>query len=243
MYEALKRTKAMGYEAVQYNTPSYMTKEEYKAMLDEFDLPCLCCAGGFEDMLKDPKAVEAAAKLADFFGTPFVDVNSLPLELRTSADGFKKYAAEISTVGKRLKEYGKTVLYHNHALEFISLGEGHTGMEILINETDPDSVNFILDTHWLVGGGVYPPDWIRKVKGRMKICHFKDYAIVNGAQKSEQICKQFAPVGEGNIDWPPIVAACREAGVEYCVVEQDKCMRDPFDCAQSSINHMIKFGV
>lgn len=244
MYEALKRVKEMGYEAVQYNTPRYMTREDYKGMLDEFGLPSLCVGASYDDMLREQAAVDKAVELADFFGTSYIDVNTLPAEFRSTADGFKRYARNLNLIAQRLEGSGKTLLYHNHALEFISLGGGRKGMDILIEETDPRGVHFILDTHWLACGGVIPADWIQKVKGRMKIIHFKDYAIVPAeGQKVEALNKQFAEVGEGNIDWKQVVEACKATGVEYAVVEQDICLRDPFDCAQTSYDNMVRFGV
>ena len=87
---------------------------------------------------------------------------------------------------------------------------------------------YCLDTHWLQSGGKNPPDYIRKAKGRMSVVHFKDYKIVGGADPIEQVCKDFAEVGEGNLNWPAIIEACREVGVEAVIVEQDVCPRDPF---------------
>ena len=39
----------------------------------------------------------------------------------------------------------------------------------------------------------------------------------------------FAEVGEGNLNWHAILDACKEAGVEWYIVEQDTCQRDPFE--------------
>ena len=125
-----------------------------------------------------------------------------------------------------------------------SFGDGLIGLDILIRETDPEVVNFILDTHWMSCGGVVLADWIRKVEGRMKIIHFKDYAIEPGIESCEQVNKRFAEVGQGNIDWPSVVAACKETGVEYAVVEQDSCYDlEPYGCAQRSYDGMVKYGV
>ena len=44
----------------------------------------------------------------------------------------------------------------------------------------------------------------------------------------------YAPVGEGNLDWDAILAACRAGGTEWGIVEQDVCRRDPFECLASS---------
>jgi sugar phosphate isomerase/epimerase len=113
----------------------------------------------------------------------------------------------------------------------------------MTEETDPDGVFWTLDTHWLASAGVDQVYWIKKLKGRVPIIHFKDYAIVGGAVGIEEVRKMFAEVGEGNINWPPIVQACRDTGVEYVIVEQDICKGDPFDSLQISYKNLLKFNV
>jgi sugar phosphate isomerase/epimerase len=49
----------------------------------------------------------------------------------------------------------------------------------------------------------------------MPAIHLKDYAVASNAP-------HFAEVGSGNLDWPRILAACRETGVEWYIVEQDE---------------------
>jgi sugar phosphate isomerase/epimerase len=116
-------------------------------------------------------------------------------------------------------------------------------MDIMVRETDPEGVYWTLDTHWLASGGVDIVHWIKKLKGRIPIIHFKDYGIDGGATKIENVEKCFAEVGQGNINWPPIVDAVKETGIEYVIVEQDICKGDPFDSLQISFNNLVKFGV
>ena len=167
----------------------------------------------------------AAARQAHVFGTDLVSISTMPKELRESREGYLNYAESINKIGSELKKEGLKLLYHPHALEFYSLGNGLTGMDILYGETDPEVFWFSLDTHWLQAGGVNPCTWIRKTRGRLPMVHFKDYKIAGGAEPIEQVCRMFAEVGEGNLDWPSIIEASREAGVRSAVVEQDICPR------------------
>ncbi len=50
-------------------------------------------------------------------------------------------------------------------------------------------------------------------------------------------------MGEGNLDWPGIIAACRAAGVEWYIVEQDTCQRPPMESAKLSLQNLKKMGV
>ena len=163
--------------------------------------------------------------------------------LRESREGFLEYAAGVNKIGAELKKEGVHLLYHSHALEFFSLGGGENGFDLLFNETDPEAFWYCIDTHWMQSGGKNPAEYILKAKGRVPIVHFKDYKIVGGADPIEQVCKAFGEVGEGNLDWPKIIEACRATEVRACIVEQDICPRDPFDCLKTSYDNMVKFGL
>ena len=53
----------------------------------------------------------------------------------------------------------------------------------------------------------------------------------------------FAEVGEGNLNWPGIVQACRETRIEWVLVEQDDCYGgDPFDCLATSYQNLCSMG-
>ncbi|MCL2159301.1 MAG: sugar phosphate isomerase/epimerase [Oscillospiraceae bacterium] len=240
---AVKKVKEIGYDSVQHGTPHFMTAAEDKALLDAYGLvPCSAYAG-LESMLANPDALKKSIDTAHIYGVKYICVGTLPDELRENAEGYKQFAEQLNKAGKELKKEGLGIMYHNHALEFYSFGGGRHGMDIMVEETDPELVFFNLDTHWLAAGGVNPTDWIYKTKGRLPIIHFKDYAIGGGAQMIEGVCKYFAEVGEGNLDWEAIVSACHATGVEYAVVEQDTCNRCPFESLKISYENMVKFGV
>ena len=53
----------------------------------------------------------------------------------------------------------------------------------------------------------------------------------------------FAEVGEGNLNWPAILAATEESQVSWIVVEQDVCQRDPFESLQISYHNLLGMGL
>jgi sugar phosphate isomerase/epimerase len=107
-------------------------------------------------------------------------------------------------------------------------------MEILLNETDPEAFGFIIDTYWVQAGGANPVEWIRKVAGRMGVVHLKDMAIINSQQA-------FAEIGQGNLNWASIIKACRDTGVSWYAVEQDICLRDPFESLKISLEYLMNY--
>ena len=241
--ETYRKIAKIGYDCVQTWAQPFMTVQETQDMLDEFGL--INCSGGasYENLKAGGSAITEAAKNARIYKTPYLFIGTLPEEFRYTQDGVKRYAHSLNAIAAELKKEGCSLMYHHHALEFYSFGGGLTGMDILTAETDPEGIYFVLDTHWLASGGVDLIYWIRKMKGRMPIIHFKDYAITDGANKIEQVQRIFAEVGEGNINWPPIVEATRESGVEFVVVEQDICKGDPFDSIGISYKKLCELGV
>ena len=77
-----------------------------------------------------------------------------------------------------------------------------------------------MDTYWVQYGGGDPADFIKRLSGRMKVCHFKDYKIAGDKPT-------FAEIGTGNLNLDAIYNTCKRTGVKYIVIEQDVCEIDP----------------
>lgn len=241
---SMKKIRDLGYNCVQAYATGDVKMSEVKVILDSVGLTNCSTSCEPDDIERDPSLLKEAIETAHLFGVTEVSVGALREEWRQSAEGYRKYAELVNRIGADFKKEGLHLMYHPHAMEFYSLGGGLKGMDIIMDETDPDCLHFNLDTHWLCAGGVNVTDWIRKAAGRMSIIHFKDYAItgiVDG--KIECYTKRFAEIGEGNLDWPAIIDTCREIGVEYYVVEQDECPGDPYESLAISSRNMTKFGI
>lgn len=141
-----------------------------------------------------------------------------------SADGYEEFAARASAMDERLRAHGLRFGYHNHDGEFVRDG-GRTRFDRLVEATE---IPIILDVYWVQHAGHDPAKWIDRLKNRVSIVHFKDKEV------ADNVGPVMAPVGEGNLDWPAIVAACHFAGTQWATVEQDVCRRDPYDCLASS---------
>ena len=93
-----------------------------------------------------------------------------------------------------------------------------------------------LETYWLAAAGVNPVEWVEKLKDRIPCVHLKDLTI-HGWQAT------FAPVGEGNLNFPAILQKMKEVGtVQHMLVEQDTCEESPFVCLQKSHDNVRAMG-
>lgn len=228
----LKKVREMGYTAVQTSGLGPIAPEELRTIMDGEGLTCCATHIGFESMRDNPEQVIEEHRA---LGCVIAGIGGLPGQYR-SYEGYKSFAAEASKVAERLAEGGIKFVYHNHAFELERYADGRTGLQILYEDSDPAFFLGEIDTYWVNHGGGDPVSWIEKLSGRMPIIHFKDKAV-----KNDQAV--MAEIGEGNLNWPAIVKACGEAAVEWYVVEQDTCARDPFESLAISYRNLAAMGL
>jgi len=149
--------------------------------------------------------------------------------------GWTAVARELEPIGRKLKDAGLHFAYHNHAFEFRP-ENGKPGLDILYETSDPALVGAQIDTYWVAYGGGDPAAYLRKLKGRVKHCHLKDGKL-GGPQP------HFLEVGQGDLDWDDILAACRETGVEFGAIEQDTCERDSLESLRMSVDFLRSKGM
>lgn len=166
-------------------------------------------------------------------GAKYVGIGSMPdwNGVYGGVDGAARFVADYRPVAQKLRDKGLMLMYHNHSFEYMKLG-GKLLMDILIDGIPEMGVT--LDVYWVAHGGADPAAWIRKLTGRIDCIHYKDMMMQGTTQK---MCE----VMEGNLNWPAIFAASKEAGVKYAFVEQDDCNgKDPFECLATSFNNIKK---
>ncbi|MEK4142286.1 sugar phosphate isomerase/epimerase [Paenibacillus sp. FSL L8-0333] len=223
-----QKVSAMGYEAIQISGIGPIDPKLVKEYADESGLAICATHVSWDRLTNDLDALAAEHKL---WNCKNIGLGSLPEKFRTGQDGYREFAKLMSDIAVTLKDqHDLQFVYHNHDFEFERF-DGMTGMEILLTESDP-AVGFELDLYWVQAGGGSPAEWVRKVAGRMQVVHLKDMAIVNRKQI-------FAEIGEGNMNYKEIINVCRETGVEWFVVEQDVCRRDPFESLEISLRYLL----
>lgn len=223
----LKKVKEMGYSSVQVSGMGTIDPVRLKRITDDLGLT-ICITHTPADRLKND--LNAVIKEHKLWNCEYVGLGCMPGEYSRSREGYSAFARDFSVIAGKLAENGLKFAYHNHRFEFEKF-DGVTGMDILFNESDPDTFGFEIDTYWVQAGGADPVEWIKKVKGRMGVIHLKDMVIKN----NEQI---YAEVGEGNLNWGSILKACRDTGVKWYAVEQDECQRDPFESISISLRNL-----
>lgn len=169
---------------------------------------------------------EGALEDVRTLGGQWVVIPSLPGSLHTP-DGFRQAAEEFNVAGEQARQAGLTLLFHNHGNDFDTVG-GELLYDILLAETEPQLVGFLLDVYWCVDGGYDPADYFVNHQGRFPSLHVKDMSRSG----------DFADVGSGVLDFATMFDQARPAGVKQWLVEHDNPTND-LATARRSYEHLV----
>lgn len=231
--DTLKKVSEIGYKIIQVSGIGPISAADIKKSADKYGLKICCTHKGPDDF--KPENLENTIAFHKEIGCDIAGICSMPPEYRESDDGFKKFIKDYSAAAEILYKEGIRFGYHNHAIEFKKY-EGKHIFYRLAEETDPDKFTFIFDTYWAAFAGMNVTEVMEKLKGRISVAHYKDLQVVSFLETG--MCE----VGEGNLAWEKIIKASEETGIEYAVVEQDVCKRDPFESLKMSFDYLTKKG-
>jgi sugar phosphate isomerase/epimerase len=226
----LRAVAELGYSAVELVTLGDFKASELRTELDTLGLQVAGMHVALDRLEHDLDA--AIADVLALGGRKIV-CPWLPPERRGSADIYHALAKTLNRVGRACQAKGLQLCYHHHDFEFQHFDDT-TGLAIIFGETDPALVQAELDVYWAAFAGVDPVGLLRRMSGRVPLVHLKDMA----ADQS----RTFAEVGHGVLDFPAILAACDDAGVEWFIVEQDQSARPPLESVGMSLTYLRSLG-
>lgn len=224
----LKKVADIGYKGVEFAGFADIKAEDMRKALDELGLKAVGSHTGIE-LLRDN--FEAVVEYNLKIGNKYIIV---PWAAAEGKEGYEKLARELGEIGQKLKQRGLQLCYHNHDHEF-QIFDGVYGMDILLDNNKPENLMAEIDTCWVFYAGLDPAGYVRKNKGRCPLVHVKDL-------KSREE-KVFAEVGSGVIDVASVVAAAKDIGAEWIVVEQDECRIPCLESVKISFDNLKKMGL
>lgn len=228
--ESLGKIKEIGYTTVQASGLGPIPAEELAAIARSHDLKIALTHMPYARFEED---LDGIVKEHHTLGCGLAGLGGLPKEFR-NAEGYMAFAKKFAAIADELSHNGLKFSYHNHHWEFQRYGD-RLGMDILAEETNPETFLFTLDTYWVQAGGADPAVWVRKLKGRVEAIHLKDMTIINEQQIMTEVL-------EGNLHWQEIFRACEDAGVKWYLVERDFGPTDAFESLRISYHNLKKAG-
>jgi sugar phosphate isomerase/epimerase len=140
---------------------------------------------------------------------------------------FQKMADLFNRVGDRCQREGMRFMYHVHGHEFVQLGD-RTGMDVLLEETDPQLVLLEPDVYWIEKAGHDARAFVAQHRARSPYIHLKDAVDRENWHDTE--------IGDGVVDIAGIVADAAEA--EWLIIEQEAFSRPLLESIRISHNNV-----
>ncbi len=241
--DVLKEVASIGYkyiESAEYSDGKFygMSPLEFKNYLNEIGLIPMSAHQGtvtFENADKMIEDVKAAG--FKYFVIPVPPMGLFKYFSETQSMGMIGGAPNLANIlnilGEKCYNSGLKLLYHNHDFEFKKNEDGIVTIDYLLENTNPNYVNFQMDLYWVTKAGAEPTSYFEKYPGRFKSWHIKDM--------DEQ--GNFAPVGTGNIDFAGILDKKDLSGMEFYLVEQDLTFNmQPMEAIRLSHEGLKRFG-
>lgn len=209
----LKQVSSFGYKQIE----GYEGKEGmfwgmghtgFKSYLDELGLNMVSSHCGISEGFEE-KAAQAAEIGMKYLICPWIGPQK-------TMDDWKKIADQFNDCGEICKKNGIRFAYHNHAYTFKEL-EGVMPQDYLMENVNPDTVDFELDIYWVVTGGADPIAYLKKYPNRFRLCHVKDRKKGVAADVREASCD----LGTGSINFAEVLKVAADNGMEYYILEQE----------------------
>lgn len=230
----------IGYKEVQfaaavgsYNVPV----EEMEALLKKYDLKASSGQAAYNETSFSsaylPYAKEIGHKYTGSGGFGQPGTQTLADTLAT--------AEQMNRLGELSVKNGTGKLFgHNHDGEFLrkfpdpQTGEMKSAWQLLVENTDPRYVTFEVDVFWAEAAGIDVASLLDEYGDRIELLHIKDSDEPFNWQNQ-------TVVGEGAIDWAPILDAA-QGKVKYYVIERDNGNESIQEYAKESFEFLSCFS-
>lgn len=219
----LRAVAGIGYEEVEFAGYFDHQPQEVRSLLEQVGLEAPAAhlpLASFRDDLA------GTLELARAVGHRYLVLPWLEPEDRVSIARYRELAAFFNEVGAACREAGLTFGYHNHDFELQAI-DGRVPLDVLLEETDPELVEFELDLFWITKGGADPLHYFERYPGRFTLCHVKDMTAD----------ERMVDVGAGRIDFAAIFGRAEQAGLEHFFVEHDQ-PADPLASIRASHDYL-----
>ena len=223
----LKQIAEIGYthvESAGYKKGKFYKYEprEFRKVLDDSGLRMISSHISLGDLRGDAERFLEAGKIA---GCDYMILGYLNAEDRT-LETYREVIDRLNELVDLSKSYQMQVGYHNHEFEF-EVVEGEVPFKLML-EGFETYVPFELDLYWVTKAFQDPVKLIEDNPYRFPLWHVKDMSNTG----------DFAPVGQGTIDFQAIFNVQKTAGLKYFFVEQDETEGSPFDSIRTSYNNV-----
>jgi sugar phosphate isomerase/epimerase len=227
LYTLIQKVAAIGYEGVEFAGYGGLTAVQLAESLQQLKLKAIASHVSLAQ-LTDHLEEEIDYNLA--IGSRYIVCPYVAEEDRQEESQWLAIFARLENIGKRCAERGIGFAYHNHDFELRQKVRETLVLDAMMESVPQTTLLMELDACWVHHAGLAPMDYISKYSSRLPLVHLKDMRKLPGGDALT------VELGQGEVDLAAIIEASVQAGVEWFIVEQDKCSNPPFESIATSWN-------
>ena len=203
----LARVAELGYKEMEFAGYFNKSPSQVRSILDQNGLTS---PASHIQLTEVRDNLEETIETAVAIGQKYIVVPIISPNERSLSD-YQRHAETLNRAGEACRRAGIRMGYHNHDFEFVETS-GRIPYDVLLEETDPDLVDFELDLYWIKNAGKDYSAYFEKHPGRFSMLHVKDMDEFG----------RMVEVGRGTIDFAEIFSHQDSAGIEHFFVEHDR---------------------
>lgn len=146
-------------------------KLDWKKLIRESELQVVSLHEDLGSIMRSPWEIIAEANA---FNTKNIVITGMHQFDYSDKAAVMELTANLNASGRILKEEGISLLYHNHNCEFRKVESELSAYDLIMEETDPEYVNFEFDSYWATEAGVDVLTLMELLGRRMKLYHIND---------------------------------------------------------------------
>lgn len=257
--DTMRKMKAAGYDGIELcgfmiHPTGFMVKMMTKAagmpvgnggkldwrrLVSESNLQVVSIHQDLGSIERDLAAVAEEAKA---FGTKKIVITGMYRFPYGDIEEVKKLTKRLNKAGRALKAEGIDLLYHNHNCEFLKVAPKRNAYQVIIEETDPEVVNFEFDSYWCAECGQNPLDVMETLGFRMKLWHINDRGTRQVGPCMTPILKSDSmELGTGAMPLTLLSEKAKAVDIDAVILEShrnwiDKSPVKSFECSAKFLN-------
>jgi len=235
---SLDLIKGYGLTEIEANGTPPVPIDDYAKLIKDRGLVAVGAHFPYEGLVKDTAQMVHNAKV---LGLKFAGCAWIPHPKEgLTAELAHKAAADFNTIGAAFRAEGIRFAWHPHGFEFAPLASegGKTAFDIIMAETKPENLDLEMDVFWVFHAGQDPVKLLKQYPGRWTLMHVKDIrkgAVIGLSTGSAPPIDNVA-VGTGQIDWPAVLKAGQQLGVQHFLIEDET--PTPLVCIPDSLKYL-----
>ncbi len=223
---AIELAAKIGYPAIEFSGYYGVKPSAVRRRLEELQLEAVgnhvpIDWGNLKSLGKD---MEREIQYALEIGVPRIIAPWAPLQEKPTMDDVRHLVRVLERAALQVRAAGLQFGYHNHVSELV-----HVNGKLILDhvlERIPAELMFLeLDVGWVYMAGLHAADLINRYGSRLELMHIRDF----GTQRTDTV------IGEGVINFDPLLRAAAEADVQYYVVCQEQFELTSVDSARLSL--------